>query len=646
MIARGFPGDSGRDSSKLPLTKGCESTAFVLSLPGLSASKPNVRALTDASASADKTKDEHATSSVLVRRVLGTYLWPYRWPFAWAMLFMAVNAATTGAMAKLMQPVMDDVFSIHNRDMVWPVAIAVLVAFTVRGFSDYFHSVLMNRIGQHLVADLQKQLYGHLLEADLAFFHATSAGQLMSRVMNDVGVMRGTAAECLTSLGKSTLTLIFLIGVMFYTDWRLATGAFIAFPLAGMFVAGMGKRMRRVSFSTQVEMGNFAAQLNQSFQCIRHVKAYGMEGRERQRVGKIIDNLFELTCNSFHVQSLTSPVTEVLSGVAIVAVIVYGGLRVIDGESTVGALMSFIAAFLLAYEPMKRLSKINAQLQQGLAASERVFELLDHPATILNRPEAQPLTTPRYDIHFHDVHFAYGDDSAALRGVTLEVPHGQTVALVGPSGAGKSTCLNLIPRFYDVRQGSVSVGGHDIRDVTLASLRSRIALVSQEVALFDQSIRENIAYSLPGASEEQIVAAAKGAAAHDFILTLPQGYDTVVGEHGVKLSGGQRQRIAIARAMLRDAPILLLDEATSSLDTESERAVQGALRTLQRGRTTLVIAHRLSTVVDADRIYVLEQGRVVESGTHTDLLQHNGLYSRLYGLQSSGAEFDATFAIA
>ena len=626
------------------ITKGCESLAFVLSLPGLPFPSPNARALTVAPASPAQ---EHTASTVLVRRVLGGYLWPYRWPFFWALLFMAVNAATTGAMAKLMEPVMDDVFSMRDRSMVWPVAIAVLVAFTVRGFSDYFHSVLMNRIGQHLVADLQKQLYGHLLDADIAFFHATSAGQLTSRVMNDVGVMRGTAAECLTSMGKSTLTLICLVGVMFYNDWRLATGAFIAFPLAGYFVATMGKRMRRVSSSTQAELGNFLAQLNQSFQCIRHVKAYGMEARESQRVGTIIDRLFDLTCNSFHVQSLTSPVTEVLSGVAIVAVIVYGGLRVIDGLSTVGALMSFIAAFLLAYEPMKRLSKVNAQLQSGLAAAERVFELLDTPATIVDRPEARPLAAQRYDVRFHDVHFAYGADAPALRGVSLEIPHGQTVALVGPSGAGKSTVLNLIPRFYDVVRGAVTVGGQDLREVTLASLRSRIALVSQEVALFDQSIRDNIAYSLPGASEEQIVAAAKAAAAHDFIITLPLGYDTLVGEQGVKLSGGQRQRIAIARAMLRDAPILLLDEATSSLDTESERAVQGALRTLQRGRTTLVIAHRLSTVVDADRIYVLEHGQVVESGPHTELLALGGLYSRLYGLQSSSVDFvEAGFAAA
>ena len=613
----------------------CCGSVCVIASPPFPVPRLNACAVTDASADIDK---KHTSSLALVRRVLGNYLLPYRVPFAWAVLFMAINAATTASMAKLMGPVMDDIFSVHNRAMVWPVAIAVLVAFTLRGLSDYGHSVLMNRIGQHLVADLQKQLYGHLLEADLAFFHGTTAGHLMSRVMNDVGVMRGTAAECLTSMGKSTLTLLFLVGVMFYNDWRLAAGAFIAFPVAGWFVAGMGKRMRRVTHSTQVEMGNFSTQLNQTFQCIRHVKAYGMEGQERQRVGRIVDRLFDLTCNAFHVQSLTSPVTEVLSGLAIVAIIVYGGFRVIDGASTVGDLMSFIAAFLLAYEPMKRLSKVNAQLQSGLAAAERVFELLDHPPTILNRPDAKPLAATRFDIRFDNVRFAYGEDAAALNGVSLEVPHGQTVALVGPSGAGKSTCLNLIPRFYDVGGGSVSIGGEDLRDVTLASLRSHIALVSQEVALFDQSIRDNIAYSLPGASEEQVIAAAKAAAAHDFIVTLPQGYDTMVGEHGVKLSGGQRQRIAIARAMLRDAPILLLDEATSSLDTESERAVQGALRTLQEGRTTLVIAHRLSTVVDADRIYVLDQGLVIESGSHAELLQQNGLYSRLYGLQSGNEE--------
>ncbi|MEI8395466.1 MAG: ABC transporter ATP-binding protein [Rhodospirillaceae bacterium] len=578
--------------------------------------------------------DGYAASWPLIRRLFRNYLWPHRGPLTLALFFMGINAATTGAMARLMEPIMDDVFSRHERTMVIPIAGAVLVAFVVRGFSDYFHSVIMNRIGQHVVADVQKQLYGHLLNADLAFFHATASGHLISRLINDVTMMRSAMAECVTSIGKSSLTLVFLVGVMFYNDWMLAAGAFVVFPLAAAFIARMGKRMRHVTTSTQQELGSFATVLNQTFQGVRHVKAYGMEDFERGRVGAIIDRLCQLVCKAFRVSAMTTPVTEVLSGCAIVSVIVYGGLRVIDGGSTVGALMSFIAAFLLAYEPMKRLSKINAQLQAGLAATERVFELLDTRATVVDRPQARPLTTEDFSIRFEDVYFSYSDNAPALNGVTLEVPHGQTVALVGPSGAGKSTVLNLIPRFYDISAGAVTIGGEDVRDLTLTSLRSRIALVSQEVALFDQSIRDNIAYSRPDATDDEIVTAAKSAAAHDFILSLPEGYQTLVGEHGVKLSGGQRQRIAIARAMLRDAPILLLDEATSSLDTESERAVQEALRTLQRGRTTLVIAHRLSTVVDADRIYVLQQGRAIESGSHGDLIRQPGLYARLYGLQA------------
>jgi subfamily B ATP-binding cassette protein MsbA len=326
---------------------------------------------------------------------------------------------------------------------------------------------------------------------------------------------------------------------------------------------------------------------------------------------------------------------------AIVSVVVYGGIQVINGERTAGALFSFITAFLLAYEPMKRMAKLNSQLQGGLAAADRVFSLLDTKPSILDKPDAKDLDVSRYDIRFQDVRFSYGQDSKAIQGITLDVPDGHTVALVGPSGAGKSTLLNLIPRFYDVSGGAVLVGGSDVRDVTLASLRGHIALVSQEVALFDDTIRANIAYGRIGATEEEIVAAARGAAAHDFILGLPDGYDTMVGEFGVKLSGGQRQRISIARAMLRNAPILLLDEATSALDTESERVVQGALKALQKGRTTLVVAHRLSTIVDADRIYVIDDGKVAEAGTHGELLRRGGIYAKLWGMQSGLVSPDA-----
>ncbi|HSK40470.1 MAG TPA: ABC transporter ATP-binding protein [Arenibaculum sp.] len=584
--------------------------------------------------SAEKTQ-EHAASWPLIRRLARSYMKPQRWRLASAVFWMAVAAATTGALAKLMEPIIDEVFQDRNAGMLWPIAGSVLLAFTLRGISTYAHSVQMNHAGQAIVADVQGQLYSHLLRADLAYFHANAAGQLVSKLINDVNMMRFAVAEVMTGIFKSVLTLGVLVAVMFYQDWLLATSAFIVFPAAAWFVARIGKRLRRVSYSTQAELGHFSAILNQTFQGIRHVKAYAMEDYERERVTSIIGRLFYLNHKGFRVQAMSNPVTEILSGVAIVTVILYGGYQVISGERTPGALFSFITAFLLAYEPMKRLARLNAQLQSGLAAAERVLSVLDTKPSITDRPGARALDADRYDIRFADVHFSYGGDRGALHGVTLEVPAGRKVALVGPSGAGKSTILNLIPRFYDVSAGTVTVGGSDVRDVTLASLRNRIALVSQEVALFDDTIRANIAYGRIGAGEDDIVAAARAAAAHDFIMQMPDGYETVVGEFGAKLSGGQRQRIAIARAMLRDAPILLLDEATSALDSEAERLVQDALRRLQEGRTTLVIAHRLSTIVDADRIYVIEGGRVVETGDHAELLRRRGVYARLHALQGA-----------
>jgi subfamily B ATP-binding cassette protein MsbA len=582
----------------------------------------------------DKPANRHTATMPLLKRLISTYLKPHRWLLAQALFWMAVAAATTGAMAKLMEPIIDEVFQNRNQAMLFPVAAGVLIAFGMRGISTYFHSVQMNQIGQSIVADIQRQMYSHLLRLDLAFFHGTSAGNLISRMVNDVGLMRLAVAECLTGMGKSVLTLVVLVAVMFQQDWVLATGAFIVFPIASYFVARLGKRFRKVSASTQAELGHFSTILNQTFQGARHVKAYGMETYEEGRVGGIIDNLYRLVHKGFRVSALSGPVTEILSGLAIVSVVVYGGIQVINGERTAGALFSFITAFLLAYEPMKRMAKLNSQLQGGLAAADRVFSLLDTKPSILDKPDAKDLDVSRYDIRFEDVRFSYGQDSKAIQGITLDVPNGHTVALVGPSGAGKSTLLNLIPRFYDVTGGAVLVGGSDVRDVTLASLRGHIALVSQEVALFDDSIRANIAYGRIGATEDEIVAAARGAAAHDFIMGLPDGYDTMVGEFGVKLSGGQRQRISIARAMLRNAPILLLDEATSALDTESERVVQGALKALQKGRTTLVVAHRLSTIVDADRIYVIDDGQVAEAGTHGELLRRGGIYAKLWGMQS------------
>ena len=420
---------------------------------------------------------------------------------------------------------------------------------------------------------------------------------------------------------------------MFAKDWQLAAICIFIFPMAALPILRLGRRMRKVTANTQEEMGLFTTLLEQTFQGIRVVKAYGMEGYEKSRIAGIVERIFKLNLKSARTRALSSPIMETLGGVAVCIVIIYGGHRVIEGATTSGAFFSFIMALLLAYEPMKRLANLNASLQEGLAGAERMFKLLDTEPAIHEKPDAMDLGSVKGHIQLEDVRFSYVPGKPALDGITLEVPAGKRVALVGASGAGKSTILNLIPRFYDVDEGRVTIDGTDVRDVTFASLFGGFALVSQEITLFDDTVRANIAYGRAGAKEDEIIEAAKNAAAHDFIVDLPDGYDTMVGEQGIKLSGGQRQRLAIARAMLKNAPVLLLDEATSALDTESERQIQAAMDKLMQGRTTLVIAHRLSTVTGADLIYVINEGRVIEQGTHVELMARGGNYQRLYNLQ-------------
>jgi subfamily B ATP-binding cassette protein MsbA len=426
---------------------------------------------------------------------------------------------------------------------------------------------------------------------------------------------------------------VFLVGVMFYQDWALALVAFVAFPLAIRPIVSIGRRMRRVSVNTQVEMGQLTTLLSQTFQGARHVKSYGMEDYEERRAAGLFERIFRLVDRANRTRSRAGPMMEALGGAAIAMVIFYGGHQVIIGARTPGAFFSFITALLLAYQPVKSLATLNASLQEGLAAAQRVFEVLDIEPLIRDRPGARPLRVAGGEVRFQSVHFSYQPGTVALDGISLTVPAGSTVALVGPSGAGKSTMLNLIPRFYDAGGGAIAIDGQEVGAVTLASLRGAIGLVSQEVSLFDDTVRANIAYGRFGASQADIEAAASAAGADRFIRELPEGYDTLVGEHGIRLSGGQRQRLAIARAMLKDAPILLLDEATSALDSESERQVQAALRALMRGRTTVVIAHRLSTIIGADLICVMDQGHIVETGRHAQLLARNGLYARLYETQ-------------
>ncbi|MCW8916624.1 MAG: ABC transporter ATP-binding protein/permease [Magnetovibrio sp.] len=567
--------------------------------------------------------------------------------FGWlllALFFMALMAGATALSAWLMEPVVNEIFIARDKDMLWWIGGAVLGTFVVKGFSNYMQATLMAYVGMRIVADLQNRLFKHLSGLDIGFFHENATGTLVSRFTVDISSMRVAVAHAITVFGKDMLSLIGLVSVLFIQDWELALIAFFVFPVAILPIARIGRRMRKVTINTQEEVGQLTTTLEQTFQGVRMVKAYSMEDYERGRVAKLVESIFQLQFKGTRTRSLSSPIMETLGGVAISVIIIYGGYRVIQDATDAGSFFSFITALLLAYEPMKRLANLNATVQEGLAGAQRTYQALDHANSIMEKDGAEHLHVQGGELKFEDVSFSYpktnkdGLHDAALNNVNITVPAGKTVALVGASGAGKSTIINLAPRFYDVTGGKVTVDGQDVRDVTFDSLRGAMALVSQEVTLFDDTVRANIGYGREGASFDDIQEAAKHSAAHDFIMELPEGYDTKVGEHGVRLSGGQRQRLAIARAMLKNAPILLLDEATSALDTKSERHVQHALEELMADRTTLVIAHRLSTVVHADLIYVLNQGEVIEQGTHAELLKKDGQYASLYQLQFAAEE--------
>jgi ATP-binding cassette, subfamily B, bacterial MsbA len=582
--------------------------------------------------------DNGTPTIALVRRLTTEFIRRHTGTIILAFVCMGVGAGSTAVRAWLMQPMLDRIFVGREANLLIVIAGAALVLAIVKGFADYGDTVLMSRVGQRVITDVQNALYARLIRADLAYFNANASGTLISRFTNDSQLLRNAAANVLAAIGKDAVTVVFLMALMFYQDWLLAFLSCFAFPLAIRPIVQIGRRMRRVSANTQAEIGLLTTLLSQTFQGARHVKAYGMEAYEEGRAAALFERIFQLIDRANRTRSRASPLMEALGGAAIAVVIAYGGYQVIDNSRTPGAFFSFITALLLAYQPLKSLANLNASLQEGLAAAQRVFEVLDIEPEIRDRPGMRPLRITGGEIRFDNVRFSYQPQAVALDGISLIVPAGSTVALVGPSGAGKSTVLNLIPRFYDVSAGNIAIDGQNVGDVTLSSLRAALALVAQEASLFDDTVRANIAYGRLSAGDDEIEAAAAAAGADRFIAELPQGYDTLVGEHGARLSGGQRQRLAIARAMLKDAPILLLDEATSALDNESERQVQTALKRLMQGRTTLVIAHRLSTIVGADLICVMDRGRIVESGKHAQLLARGGLYARLYETQFAPEE--------
>lgn len=584
--------------------------------------------------------EAHASTARLMRRLMRESVRPYLGWLALAVVFMALMAGATALSAWLMKPVVNDVFIGRDPATLWLIGGAVLATFLVKGLANYAQASLMSYVGLKIVADSQNRLFAHLARMDLQFFHDNATGRLISRFTVDIGLMRAAVSTVLTGFGKDALSLVGLVAVMFVQDWRLALAAFVVFPIAVVPIARLGRRMRRVTAHTQEEMGQLMTILEQTIQGIRIVKAYVMEEYEKRRVGAIVDRILALTMKAARVRARASPIMETLGGVAVALVIVYGGSRVIDGATDAGSFFSFITALLLAYEPMKHLANLNASLQEGLAGAQRLFQVLDTEPRVRESAEARNIEVKRGAIRFENVRFSYVPGRPALDDVSFEVSAGKTVALVGPSGAGKSTILNLVPRFYDPDAGAVLIDGVDARAFTFASLNRAIALVSQEVTLFDDTVRANIAYGRAGASAADVAQAARDAGAEEFIAALPQGYDTIVGERGVKLSGGQRQRLAIARALLKDAPVLILDEATSALDNISERRIQQALNNGRRDRTILLVAHRLSTLLYADRILVFDQGKIVETGTYDELVELGGVFTELV-CSASGVESPA-----
>ncbi|HEX5078121.1 MAG TPA: ABC transporter ATP-binding protein [Geminicoccaceae bacterium] len=550
-----------------------------------------------------------------------------------ATLCMAVYAAATAAQAWLLEPILDRVFLERDRQMLVLLPLAVVGIAVLKAGAGYSQTAAMARAGQRVVADLQRRLFDHVVRADVGDVITCGPGPLISRLVYDTQLLRAAVSSSLTTMARDLLTVLFLIGLMFWRDWQLATLALIGLPLATLPISCVSARTRAVAARSQGEMARLAARAEQAWRGIRQVRADGREADESARVAAMIAQIFRLQYRAVRIGGISSPVMEVIGGLALAAVIAYGGWQVVDDTSSPGMFFSFVAALLFAYQPLKNLAKLHTQVQEGLAAAERFYAVLDRAPRITDRPGAPDLEVVAGEIRFHRVSFRYRADRQALQGLDLVIPAGRSVALVGPSGAGKSTMLNLLLRFWDVDAGAVLIDGQDLRAVRLASLRRAIALVSQDVDLFDDTVAANIAYGRPDAGRDAIVRAAVAASAHEFIQALPAGYDTPIGPGGASLSGGERQRIGIARAMLKDAPILLLDEATSAVDADAERAIRDALRRLMRGRTTLVVAHRLSTVIDADVIAVVEQGRVVETGSHPVLLARGGRYASLYRQQ-------------
>jgi subfamily B ATP-binding cassette protein MsbA len=550
-----------------------------------------------------------------------------------AVLAMILVSMLEAGQAYMVKPLLDEIFVKHDRVMLNLLPLALIALILAKGFFAYNYSYLLSKVGQYVIQTVRFKMYSHLQDLQISFYQKTPTGELMSRIMSDVALLQGALSNTLIGVIKDFFQVIFLIALIFYQNWKLALVAMIFFPGAYYPIVAFGRRHRKLNTKRQRVNASTTAMLHETIVGHRIVKAFGMEEQEIGRFDAMLTKLTQVTMRDMRIRSISRPLMEVMGGIGVGAIIWYGGNQVLNGTSTPGTFFSFIAAIVMIYDPVKGLTNVNSTIQSAFAAATRVFTMLDIKPEITDKPDATSLSRVNGQIELRDVSFSYNDEQTVLHGIDLTIQPCEVVALVGSSGAGKSTLADLVPRFFDVTKGQIRIDDHDIRDVTLASLRRQIAMVTQQTILFNDTVANNISYGEQQCPEQRIREAAIAAHALEFIEKLPQGFDTVIGESGLRLSGGQRQRLAIARALLKNAPILILDEATSALDTESEREVQKAIENLIQGRTTLVIAHRLSTIRNADRILVMQEGRIVEQGSHDTLYDANGVYRMLYDMQ-------------
>lgn len=562
------------------------------------------------------------------------YVRPYRGRFIAAFACSGLVALLSAVYAWLVKPVLDGIFIEKNEELLLVLPLVLLGVALLKAVLSYGVGYLMAYVTNRVIADIRQELFQHLIRMPVGFHDTNTSGRLVSRVVNDVGLMASAASNVLKDIFQNALTFLAMVGVIVYQNWKLAGLSAIVIPLSALTMVRVGKRLRKLATSGQERMGDMSSTLQETLAGIRMVKAFGREEAEAERFKTYNGAFLATTLKSNQVWSIGSSHMEVIGVIGVAGIIWYGGYLVIHEVMTPGALFSFMAAMFMAYTPIRKLAGANNIIQQALAAAERVYDVMDLQTEQSKDRGTVALTGIRQGIEFQRVSLRYESQTApALAGVDFSIKAGEVVALVGGSGGGKTTLVSLLPRFYEPTEGRILLDGLPLESYTLQSLRTHIGIVSQEIVLFDDTISRNIAFGQTGADQSSIEQAAKAAYAHEFILRLPEGYETIIGERGVKLSGGERQRLAIARAILRDPPLLILDEATSALDTESERIVQLALTNLMKDRTTVVIAHRLSTIQNADRIVVLDRGAIVETGSHEELLRKGGMYQRLHAMQ-------------